>query len=73
MRPLQRGADAGGHTHPSASAFAVLPEARDALDAAGHPHVLLAFAGAGPHLIHCACLTLSPMTHLKLWNLTHFI
>ena len=40
-----QGSDAGGHTHPGASAFAVLPEARDALDAAGHAEVLLAYAG----------------------------
>ena len=40
-----QGSDAGGHTHPGASAFAVLPEARDALDAAGHADVLLAYAG----------------------------
>lgn len=40
-----QGSDAGGHTHPGASAFAVLPEARDALDAAGHSEVLLAYAG----------------------------
>lgn len=40
-----QGADAGGHTDGRASAFAVLPEARDALDAAGHNDVLLAYAG----------------------------
>jgi nitronate monooxygenase len=40
-----QGSDAGGHTHPSASAFAMLPEARDALDAAGFSEVLLAYAG----------------------------
>ena len=40
-----QGADAGGHTHPSASAFAILPEARDALDAAGYDEVMLAYAG----------------------------
>ena len=40
-----QGSDAGGHTHPGASAFAILPEARDALDAAGHADVLLAYAG----------------------------
>ena len=40
-----QGSDAGGHTHETASAFALVPQARDALDAAGHGATLLVAAG----------------------------
>ncbi|KAH8054321.1 2-nitropropane dioxygenase [Aureococcus anophagefferens] len=42
---VAQGSDAGGHTHPTASAFALVPQARAALDAAGHGSTLLAAAG----------------------------
>jgi len=42
---VAQGSDAGGHTHPTASVFALLPQARAALDANGFSDTLLAAAG----------------------------
>ena len=40
-----QGSDGGGHTHCRASVFALVPEARSALDAAGFGGVLVAASG----------------------------
>jgi len=42
---VAQGSDAGGHTHAGASIFALVPQARAALDAAGFAETLLVAAG----------------------------
>lgn len=42
---VAQGSDAGGHTHPRASVFALVPQCRTALDAAGHGDALLIASG----------------------------
>lgn len=42
---VMQGSDAGGHTHERASVFSLVPQARAALDAAGHAQTLLVAAG----------------------------
>lgn len=42
---VMQGSDAGGHTHERASAFALIPQARSALDDAGYHDTLLVAAG----------------------------
>ena len=42
---VMQGSDGGGHTHHRASVFALVPEARSALDAAGYQNTLVAASG----------------------------
>ena len=42
---VMQGSDGGGHTHCRASVFALVPEARSALDAAGYRDTLVAASG----------------------------
>jgi len=56
---VAQGSDAGGHTSPKASVFALVPQARAALDAAGHEDTLLLAAGGivdGRGLAAALCL-----------------